>query len=291
MTLQDAIILGVKTSIVLTVFALGLSRDIREATYMFRNPGVLARSLFAMDFVMPVFAILAISIVPLSPPVKIALAALSVSPVPPLMPRKAMKSGGAGEYTIGLLVAASIVALVFVPLAVGLLGVIHGLDLHVSFLTVAALMAMTILGPLMAGIIVRNNWPEFAERLIKPLGTAGMILLVLCVLPVLIKLWPQMMSLVGNGTLAVFVAFVAVGLAVGHFLGGPGPDEQTVLAIASSMRHPGVAVAIVAANFPEQKLAIAAIALYLIVCAVASLPYVFWRKRRAVLDSHAPLAS
>ncbi len=288
MTLQEAIVLGLKVSIVLTVFSLGLSRYVREATYVFRNPGVLGRSLLAMDVVMPVFAVVVISLVPLPPPVKIALAALSVSPVPPLMPRKAMKSGVTSEYTIGLLVAASVVALVFVPLAVGGLGAIHGLDLHISFLTVAALMGLTILGPLLAGFIVRNNFPELAESLIKPVGTTGMILLVLCALPVIFKLWPQMMSLIGNGTLAVFVAFVAAGLAVGHFLGGPGPDERTVLAIASAMRHPGVAIAIVAANFPEQKLAIAAIGLYLIVCALASLPYVLWRKHQSVSDPHAP---
>jgi BASS family bile acid:Na+ symporter len=288
-TLQDAILLGLKASIVLTVFAVGLSRDIREATFMFRNPGVLARSLVAMDLVMPVFAAAVIGVTTLPAPVKIALAALSVSPVPPLLPKNSTKVGGSHEFAVGLMVAASIVALVFVPLAVGILGDIHGVDAHVSFLTVAALMAITILGPLAVGIAVRNNWPEFAERLVKPLGRIAAILLVLCALPVIFGMWPLMMSLVGNGTLAAFACFVLVGLAVGHSVGGPDPDERAVLAIATSSRHPGVAIAIASASFPHQKLVTAAVILYLLVTAVISLPYALWRKRRAVAPSHAPI--
>jgi len=291
MTLQDAIILGLKASIVLTVLALGLSRDIREATYMFRNPGVLGRSLVAMDVVMPLFAVGVIAVTSLPAPVKIALAALSVSPVPPLLPGKTTRVGGSHEYAIGLMVAASIVALVFVPLAVRLMGRIHGVDMQVSFFTVAILMAVTILVPLVVGIFIHNNWPEFAERMVKPIGRIATILLVLCTLPVIVKMWPLMMSLVGNGTLLAFAAFVLVGLAVGHTIGGPDPEERTVLAVATSARHPGVAIAIAAASFPEQKLVSAAIVLYLLVSAFTSLPYLYWRKHLAASSRHAPTAT
>jgi BASS family bile acid:Na+ symporter len=290
-TLQDLILLGLKASIMLTVLALGLSRDIRDATYMFRNPGVLGRSLVGMDVVMPLFAVGVIAATSLPAPVKIALAALSVSPVPPLLPNKTTKVGGSHEFAIGLMVAASVIALVVVPLAVGLMGHIHGIDAHVSFLTVAALMAMTVLGPLAVGIFVHNSWPEFAERMVKPLGRIASTLLLLCIVPVVIKMWPQMMLLVGDGTLAAFATFVVVGLAVGHSIGGPDPDERTVLAVATSARHPGVAMAIASVSFPEQKLVSAALVLYLLVSAVTSLPYLYWRKHQAASARHAPTAT
>jgi BASS family bile acid:Na+ symporter len=93
--------------------------------------------------------------------------------------------------------------------------------------------------------------------------------------------WPQMMTLVGDGTLMVFIAFVLVGLAVGHFLGGPEQADRTVLAIATGSRHPGMALAIATASFPEQKLVVPALILYLLVSVVASLPYIVWRRRQA----------
>jgi len=38
--------------------------------------------------------------------------------------------------------------------------------------------------------------------------------------------------------------FVAIGLAVGHLLGGPAREDRSVLALATASRHPGVALAV-----------------------------------------------
>ena len=287
MTLQDAILAALKSSVMLVMFALGLRSRWQDTTYFVNHPGLLGRSLVAMDLVMPAFAILAIAVTALPNSVKIALAALSVSPVPPLMPGRAAKTGDTQDYAVGLLVAASVVALVFVPLAVGLVGATFGVAMHVSFFTVALLMTMLILGPLAAGIVVRHFWPALAQRIAGPLGIVALVLLVICALLVILKMWPEMMLLVGNGTLLVFAAFVLVGLAAGHLLGGPDPDNRSVLAIATSARHPGVAIAIAIASSPQKRPAIAAVLLYLLVSALTSFPYVFWRGRRAAAPASA----
>ena len=88
-----------------------------------------------------------------------------------------------------------------------------------------------------------------------------------------------MMSLIGNGTITVMIVLAVVGLASGHLLGGPDPDDRVVLALASATRHPGIAIAIAQANFPDQKLAPAAIVLYMLVSAIASAPYLKWTAR------------
>ena len=62
--------------------------------------------------------------------------------------------------------------------------------------------------------------------------------------------------IVGNGTILAMVVFVIVAVAVGHWLGRPDPAEQTTLALATASRHPGLAMAIATANFPEQRLLI-----------------------------------
>src|SRR5208282_429345 len=110
-------------------------------------------------------------------------------------------------------------------------------------------------------------------------GKLGMLLLVAAVVPVLKTLWLDMPTLMGNGTLAAIVAFTAVGLTVGHLLGGPDPDDRTVLALATASRHPGVALLIATKNFPDQKLVAPALVLYVIVGAIASVQYTQWRRR------------
>src|SRR5215471_9944965 len=88
-----------------------------------------------------------------------------------------------------------------------------------------------------------------------------------------------MVSLVGHGTVVAIGAFSLAGLAAGHLLGGPDPDDCAVLALATASRHPGVALAIASANFPGQTLVPAAILLYLVVSALVSIPYLAWRLR------------
>jgi BASS family bile acid:Na+ symporter len=278
--METLILLMAQAAIVLTVFALGLSASPQDAIYLFRRPGQLLRSLLSMNVVMPLFAAAVNALFELRPAVEIALITLAVSPVPPLLPNKVLKAGGGASYTIGLLVAAALLAIVFVPLIADLVGSSLGRPAQMSPIAIAKVVGITVLAPLAVGMLVRRVAPGFSERIAKPISMAASILLVISLLPILFIAMPTIVSLVGNGTLAAVVAFVILGLAAGHLLGGPEPQHRTVLALATSSRHPGIAVAIASVNFPEEEQVFAAILLYLLVNAIVSVPYVIWRSRR-----------
>ena len=87
---------------------------------------------------------------------------------------------------------------------------------------------------------------------------------------------PAAISLVGNGTLLAIAIFVTVGLIAGALLGGPNASDRTVLALSTASRHPGIALAIARANFPNEKLVLPAILLYLIVNALLSWIFLKW---------------
>src|SRR4051812_17766328 len=114
------IALAVKSSIFLIVLALGLRSSAADAMYLWRQPGRLVRALVAMYVVMPLFALGFVRSFDLYPAVNIALLTLSISPVPPFLPNRALKAGGEFSYACGLLVAAASVAIVLIPLAVAL---------------------------------------------------------------------------------------------------------------------------------------------------------------------------
>jgi len=75
-------------------------------------------------------------------------------------------------------------------------------------------------------------------------------------------------------------AFILGGLLIGHFMGGPKPENRAGLAMATASRHPGIAIALAVANFPEEKLAISAVLLYLLVNILVSIPYHILTKRK-----------
>ena len=130
-------------------------------------------------------------------------------------------------------------------------------------------------------ILVRRLAPALAIRIKRPLSIVAMALLVLACLPALYTAWPAIWALIGNGVAIVLVAFTVIGLCVGHLLGGPVPRDRAVLALATGTRHPGVAIAIVSINFPDEKAALAVVLYHLVVGALVSIPYVQWRRRVA----------
>ena len=280
MTAQALILLALKASILLSVFAIGLASRVEDTLFLLRRPGLLLRSVLAINVVMPIVAAAMAWTFDLPAAVEVALVALAVSPVPPLLPKKQMKAGGESSYAIGLLVVAALIAILFVPVAVELVGLAFQLPFHMNPWPIASLVFATVLAPLLAGILVRRLAPELAARF-APAGRAdrqhraGALLFV----AVLATAWPAIVAFVGTGALWAVAAFVGVGLAVGHGLGGPDPHHRTVLALAAATRHPGVALAIASANFPGDKAILPAFLLYLVFGAVLAIPYVMWRKR------------
>jgi BASS family bile acid:Na+ symporter len=244
-----------------------------------RRPLVLARSLVAMFVIMPVVAVVITVIFDFHPAVEIALVAIAISPIPPLLPRRQVNAGGRASYAIGLMATAALLSIGFIPLAVYIIGRFFGLDFEISPGAVAKLALITVLVPLAAGMLVRALASKLADRIQKPVGKIAIVLLGLGIVAIFIAALPAVMALIGNGTIVVISAFVAIGLAVGHFLGGQGRDDQVVLAISTAARHPAIALVIAGATFPQEKMVIGAILLYLVLNIVVSIPYVKWQHR------------
>jgi bile acid:Na+ symporter, BASS family len=279
MSAATLILLAVQLSLVLMVFSIGLGASVGDVTYLFRQPKLLIRSLLSLNVVMPLFAVALAKSFDFTPLVKAALVLLAISPLPPIFPKKSQKAGGRFSYAIGLLVTATVVSIFFIPLAMKLLGRAFDLSLEMSPGRVVTLVLWTLLLPLAAGVAVHRLSPAFAERAGPTIGKVGGILLLLGLVPILVKVWPAMMTLIGNGTLFAMVVFALVGLAAGHLLGGPDPEDRVVLALSTATRHPGIAIAIAQVNFPGEKLAAGAVLLYLLVSAVVAIPYMKWTKR------------
>jgi BASS family bile acid:Na+ symporter len=273
MTLATLSSMALTTSIFLLVLHIGLKATPHEAMHLLGHPGLLMRSLAAMYLVMPALAVAVTLAFDLPPAVEIALVALAVSPVPPFLPNRVAKMGGDRDYTISLLVVASVLALVCIPLAVEMLERIFARPFATPVAAVAKLVTSTVLAPLAAGMALRRFAPAIADRIAEPAATASVVLLAATVLPALVTAWKPISSLIGDGTIVAFVAFVAAGLGAGHLLGGPRLEERSVLALASGGRHPGIALALAHTNFPEDGHVLPAVLLYLIVAAVVAVPY------------------
>jgi hypothetical protein len=105
---------------------------------------------------------------------------------------------------------------------------------------VAKLIVISILAPLAAGIGFRKVAPTIAGRIAGPLGRIAGIVLLAGVLCILAFALPTAWTLMGSRTIIAIAAFVIVGLAAGHFFGGPGSEQKVTLALSTASRHPAL---------------------------------------------------
>jgi bile acid:Na+ symporter, BASS family len=244
MTLQQIISLGIQGSMALMVFCVGLHARFDDVLYLLRRPSLLIRSLLAMNVIMPAIAVAIALWLDVDRALKIALIALSVSPVPPILPGSQLKAGGRESYVVGLLATAALVSIVFVPAVAALIGRLFGQEVRTPPSAIASVVVTSILAPLVVGVVVRRLAPTLAARLARPLSLLATVVLVVSFLPALLKIWPAIAASFGNFTFVTIVAFCILGIAAGHLLGGPDKEDRTVLALATASRHPAVALAV-----------------------------------------------
>ena len=279
MDMKQFVMLALQVSVLCTVFGFGLKATSEDLLYLIRQPSLLLRSLLSMFVIMPVVAVTLVQLFDFRHAVEIALVALAISPVPPLLPKKESKSGGHHSYGLGLMALLSLLAIIVVPLSVEILERVFGRPFAMAPGAIAKVVLVMAVLPLAAGMVIRGVRPKIADRIEKPVSLVAKVLLPLAVLALLAGTWQAVWAAVGNGTAVAMVVFIAAGLAVGHILGGPDPDHSVVLALSSACRHPGIALAVAAANFPDEHFG-GTILLYLIVSAIVCIPYMTWQRRQ-----------
>jgi BASS family bile acid:Na+ symporter len=216
----------------------------------------------------------------LRPSVEIVLVALAISPIPPLLPGREEKAGGNASLGLGLMVIVGVLSIVILPAALELLGRFVMRPYAMSPWAIAGVVLKAAVLPLAAGMVVRAALPAVAAYSAKLVQLVAAVLLVLGVLAVLASTLGAVFSLIGNGSILAIAAFVIIGLATGHLLGGPAGDDRLVLALSTSARHPAIALAVAKTNFPDEPLLGATVLLYLLVGLLIGIPYQVWQQRR-----------
>lgn len=276
--LQQLVPLLITISLGGLVLAVGLHASVDDLLYVARRPKLLIRAILAVIVIPPIASGLLVALLPLDPIVKAAIMLMAVSPVPPLVPGKELAVGGRKEYAYGLYAAMALLTLVSVPIVFAIAS--RALDRadHVSFAAVAGTVLGGVVAPLAIGMLIHRLAPALAGRVWSTIYKVSFVLVLLAFLPILIKAGPALLEMIGDGTLLAMAIATIIALAAGHLLGGPNLRDRATLAVASSVRHPGIAVMIAASTFDNPRIA-AGILLFLLIGLVIGAPYQAWIKR------------
>jgi hypothetical protein len=83
MTIEQLIPVVFQISMGLIMFCVALRANLRNVGYLIERPGLLVRSLLAMNVIMPLFAVALALLFEFRPALEVAFVALALSPVPP----------------------------------------------------------------------------------------------------------------------------------------------------------------------------------------------------------------
>jgi len=248
--------------------------------YVVRRPKRLLLALLAMFVVMPLLALALDKAFEFRPEVEIALVVLALSPIPPLLPRKQGKAAGSASFGMGLMVTMALLSIAIIPLGATLMGAAFHRSFTVPPLVIAKLIVVMAVLPLLAGMAVAAFMPRTTLRIFKPVRLLANLLLPAAGLVIVWGARHALLAQVGESTVIALVVFIVAGLVAGHLLGGPAPRDRAVLALSTASRHPGIAIALASANFPDVHAVTPTIGLYLLLNLVLSMPYVMWHRRR-----------
>lgn len=282
MDAKALILIALQIAIAGTVFSYGLRTTRDDLLYIVERPGLLLRSLIAMLVIMPLMVVACVYFLNLPQPTAVVLTALSISPVPPLLPKKQRKAGAVAPYGLGLLVVLALLSIVTVPLSVLLFNWIFVLPLSMEPATIITIVLKMIVAPLAAGALFSKLMPRLGLRLLRPLRLVATTLLFAGIIALLAGSWQAVWSTISQRTLEAIFVFVLAGFVVGHLLGGPKPEHASVLALSTASRHPAIALAVASANYPGEQFAPTLI-LYLLVCTLMAIPYVRWQRSRSAV--------
>lgn len=280
MDLKSLVLILAQLTLWLIIAAIGMRAQWKDVVTAMRNWPLVIRGLIAVNVVVPFVAVVLCTALPMEEAIRIGIVIMAVSPLAPLVTGKMAKAGVETSFAVGLYVALILCAVVIVPATVALLSALYPPDASISVPSVIAIVIKSVLAPLAVGLVIGTAVPALAQRLAKWFALVGNVGLLLILAPILFAHSSDIFALVGDGVILAIVAAVTAGVVAGHWLGGPSQQGRTAIALAASMRHPGIALLITRQNFTDPRL-IPAIELFLLISLALSSLYLFWLKKRS----------
>jgi bile acid:Na+ symporter, BASS family len=234
------------------------------AARLWRKPDHLSRDLLAILILVPLWVLLLVSILPLSPVVRAGLLVIALSVgIGPVASMKRMGNPSvAAREALDLNLVVLVISLLFVPIAFSAVASLFHRDFHVGVGAVAKVVLGRALIPLLLGLGAARLLPRFAS-------TAGPVLMkimnVVLLLVLVLALVATAKNLAAVGAVGWIVAGVAAlgAVIIGHLLGGPDPGTRGVVVAASAMRFPALAL-VLAAVMPRGHQVIPVIIVYVL---------------------------
>lgn len=257
------------------LLSIGLQTSIADIKAAAQRRELIMRTALVANFAVPLLAIVLVALLPLTPGARGLVLLAAICPGAPFVLTKFKQKV---QLPSVLLAAVSVLAVISVPVWAALIGRLFSpLQFQVSAGQVLLITLRGLLLPLGLGLAIRHFLPGVAGPLAKLAVIFYKVALIVALIIVLVIGGPAILDARPMAILAVILLTMGAAL-LGHWAGGPDPEERDVAATVAALGSPALLAAIAASSYPSVRVG-AVLAAYLIVRGLALLPYKLWMKQ------------
>jgi BASS family bile acid:Na+ symporter len=254
--------------VVTSMLAMGMSLTISQIVAPLRNVRLVLLALIANFVLVPALAYAIAAVIPIDDALRTGLIVLATAGGAPFLPKLVQVARGPIALGVGVMVLLMVVTIAYLPIVLPLL--LPGVQ--VDPWAIAQSLIVLMLVPLAIGLLIRAHTAETAA-VYGPVFTKASSLAIVVLMVVGLGLnAANILGLLGTGGIVALLLFVLGSLAVGVVLGGRDPGVRSVLGLGTAQRNVSAALVVAAQNFGAETLTfvlVAAIVMLLVLMPVA----------------------
>lgn len=231
--------------IVTSMLAMGLSLTIPQIIQPLKNVRLVLLALLANFVLVPLLGYVITLIIPLEQSLQIGLIVLATAAGAPFLPKLVQGAKGNIAFGVGLMVLLMVGTIVYLPVVLPLL--LPGVEINPWDIAKSLIVLMLI--PLAIGLLLKSHSPDAAAHW-QPVMNKISSLAILILLVVGLGLnASNIISLIGSGGLLALFLFIIGCLAIGLVLGGRDPGIRSVMGLGTAQRNVSAAILVSVQNF------------------------------------------
>jgi predicted Na+-dependent transporter len=231
--------------IITSMLAMGMSLTIAQIIQPLKNARLVALALLANFVLVPLLAYAITLVIPLEQSLQIGLVVLATAAGAPFLPKLVQGAKGNIAFGVGMMVLLMVVTIFYLPIVLPLL--LPGVSINPWDIAKSLIVLMLV--PLAIGLLMKSHSPETTAQWQPVMNKiSGLAMLILLVVGLGLNV-SNIISLIGSNGLLALIIFIVGCLLIGLLLGGRDPGVRSVMGLGTAQRNVSAAILVSAQNF------------------------------------------
>ncbi len=230
------------------MLALGLSQTVKQIIEPLKNVRITISAIVASYILIPLLAALIARLFGLEPTLRYGLVLLAMAAGAEAGPIFTAKSNANVSLAGGILAMSIPITIIYIPFMIG----VFLPDVEVDVKHMVMKLVLTIVVPLLLGLLIRSRFEKLAHTVEKYLHTISRLFMVLLLLTLIGLYYKSFIGLLGTYTILAGLIYIVAAFAIGYLLGWPERATMLAMGYMHGARNASVAVIAASSAFSDQ---------------------------------------